>query len=144
MKNVILLFAITCILSSCASYNVAILDNNGKVLHEHKTKKVYVGMNMFIPDAIVGTLGMTASLFYPFPKVESSMGVGGGISVGSHLSNLSSTFTAIPSSIFGGGGSSSLWVTFDDINGNRISYNGNPYKLTRVSKAEIKLSKPLK
>ena len=74
---------------------------------------------MFIPDAIIGTLGMTASLFYPFPKVSSSMGEGGGLGLVSHINNLASPMTSIPASIFGGKGSGQ-WVTFDDSNGNEF------------------------
>ena len=133
-------FIITIILSSCASYNIAIMDERGNVMTEHQTQKVYVGTDMFIPDAVLGTLGAVASMFYPFPQVKSSMGVGGGVSLGAHVSNMAGIATSVPASIFGGGGGgASQWVTFDDINGQRISYNGYNYIITRVTKAEMVL-----
>ena len=142
MKNNYKFFGAICfvsiLLSSCASYNIAIMDHDGTLMQEHTTKKVYVGTDMFVPDAVIGTLGAAASMFYAFPKVKSSIGEGGGVSLGAHVSNMAGVMTAVPASIFGGGSSGGSWIIFDDINGQRISYNGYNYKMSRVTKADKK------
>ena len=67
MKNNYNFFGAICflsiLLSICASYNIAIMDHDGTLIQEHTTK-VYVGTDMFVPDAVIGTLGAAASMFY--------------------------------------------------------------------------------
>ena len=85
-------------LSSCASYHVSVMDDEGNVIKEHDTKKVYVGTGGFIPDAIIDPIVMTVSLAIGVPTVESSMGVGGGLNLKGYINKMA---TLAPTSFVG-------------------------------------------
>ena len=137
MKKINYLFAIFLIavmFQNCATYNVAIMNEQGKVVKEHTTEQVYTGTNSFVIDAIINPFVMVYSLFIPngLPTVKSSIGVGGGMSLKSYISNY---YNLSPVSFAGGGGN---WVIFDANDGNEYSYSGYPYKLEKKSKFEKK------
>jgi hypothetical protein len=136
MKNINYLFALllTAIMfQSCATYNVAIMNEKGEVLKEHTSEKVYTGTNSFVIDAVLNPLVMVYSLLIPngVPKVKSSIGVGGGISLKSYIA----TYYSLSPVSFGGGGGGN-WVIFDANDGNEYSYSGYPYQLTKKTKFE--------
>ena len=134
--NYLLTISIMAIMfQSCATYNVAIMNEKGEVLKEHTTEQVYSGTNAFVIDAILNPLVMVYSLLVPngVPTVKSSIGVGGGISLKSYIAG---AYSLSPVSFGGGGGGN--WVIFDANDGNEYSYSGYPYKLTKKTKFEEK------
>jgi hypothetical protein len=135
MKKINYLFAIffiAILFQNCATYNVAIMNEQGIVVKYHTTEQVYTGTNSFVIDAVINPFVMVYSLFVPngLPAVKSSIGVGGGMSLKSYISNY---YNLSPVSFGGGGGN---WVIFDADDGNEYSYSGYPYKLEKKSKFE--------
>ena len=53
MKKLSILFCIVGLMSSCATYNVSILDANGNVMKEHKTKKLLELICLFLMQSLV-------------------------------------------------------------------------------------------
>jgi len=138
MKTINYLFTISIIaimFQSCATYNIAIMNEKGEILKEHTSENVYTGTKSFVIDAVLNPLVMVYSLLIPngVPKVESSIGVGGGMSLKSYIA----TYYSLSPVSFGGGGRGN-WVIFDANDGNEYSYSGYPYKLEKKSKFEKK------
>ena len=128
-----LLITVLGFLSSCASYHVTVMDDDGNVIKEHDTKKVYVGTGGFIPDAVMDPIVMTVSLAIGVPTVESSMGVGGGLNLKGYINKMA---TLAPTSFVGAGSAAGQWIKFHDDKGNIVSYNGFNYSLIRNAKYE--------
>jgi hypothetical protein len=133
-KTSLLSLALIFLMSSCATFHITVMDESGKVLKEHDTKKVYVGTDAFVPDAIIDPFVMIGSLFYPVPVVKSSIGVGGGMRLNSYITKMASL---APVTLIGNGAGSSSWVIFHDDKGQIQSYNGFNYSISRNAKVEM-------
>lgn len=133
MKKIIFLTILIFSFQSCAVYNVSIMDESGKVINEHETKKVYTGTGAFVLDAVVSPFVMIYSLFVPLPAVKTSIGVGGGMTLGSYIKS----YYALSPVDIGGGGNSNNWVIFDASDGKEYSYSGFNYSLHKESKADM-------
>ncbi len=105
------------------------MDKGGEVIKEHETRKVYTGTQSFVLDAIVSPFVMVYSLFVPLPSVKSSIGVGGGITLGSYIK---SYYSLSPVDI--GGSKNSNWVIFDANDGKEYSYSGYNYTINKNTK----------
>ena len=129
MKKLFYSSIIILLFQSCAIYNVSIMDKGGEVIKEHETRKVYTGTQSFVLDAIVSPFVMVYSLFVPLPSVKSSIGVGGGITLGSYIK---SYYSLSPVDI--GGSKNSNWVIFDANDGKEYSYSGYNYTINKNTK----------
>lgn len=135
MKKVFILTLAGCVLlSSCATFHVTVMDDSGNVLKEHDTKKVYVGTDAFVPDLIIDPFVLIGSLFYPLPMVKSSIGVGGGMRIGSYINKFASL---APTPLIGNPGNNASWVIFYDDKGQIQSYNGFNYSISRNAKCDM-------
>lgn len=131
-----LLLVISILLTNCAAYHVTIMDETGTTIKEHDTKKMYVGIGAFVPDAVIDPFVMTASLFYPFPYIKSSINVNAGIDLPRYISKMTSLAPVIFISSNVNDGN---WIIFYDDKGNIISYSGFNYSLSRKSKIEFEI-----
>ena len=140
MKQLIpLSIALILMASGCATYDITVYGPDGAVHAEHTTDELYVGTDAFVLDAIIDPFVMVYSLFQPVPMLSSSMGIYGGMQLGSYISKMASL---APVSLIGGGSGSG--ITFDADDGMRYSYEGFEYSLTRQSKAEMKTREEIK
>ena len=103
-------------LSSCASYNVTVYNDDGSVKAEHVTDRMYVGTDSFVLDAIIDPFVMLYSLFIPTPSMSTSVGVSGGVTLAAYLSNLVSL---APVPFLGGGSGGANRVLFHADDGHR-------------------------
>lgn len=135
MKKLFLLLVISFLLTSCAAYHVTIMDETGKTIKEHDTKKMYVGSGAFISDAIIDPFAMTISLFYPFPYIKSSVNINAGMDLPKYISKM----TSIAPIFLNNYNNNEKWIIFYDDKGNIISYSGFNYSISRKSKIEFEI-----
>jgi hypothetical protein len=142
MKN--LMFCGICVatlLSSCATYNVTLYNEAGDVEALHTTEELYVGTDAFILDVVIDPFLMLYSLFNPLPSLVSSVGQVGGIDLGSYIAGFAA-LAPVSGVIAGDRGENR--ITFDANDGNRYSYEGFKYTLTRESIAKRKTKDEVK
>ena len=118
------------IFTSCATFQINIMNEDGGIIKEHSTAKLYVGVGALVPDAAIGIVLTAGSVFYPIPYLKSSIDINAGWNI--------QRLIMIPASLMPvrniGYGTSGSWVIFYDNNGNIISYSGFNYSITRKSK----------
>ena len=73
---------------------------------------------------------MVYSLFVPLPSVKSSIGVGGGMTLGSYIKS----YYALSPVDIGSSGNSNNWVIFDANDGKEYSYSGYNYTINKNTK----------
>ena len=106
MKQLIpLSIALILMASGCATYDITVYGPDGAVHAEHTTDELYVGTDAFVLDAIIDPFVMVYSLFQPVPMLSSSMGIYGGMQLGSYISKMASL---APVSLIGGGSGSGI------------------------------------
>jgi len=126
MKFFLSIFLITT-LTSCATYNLNIYEGNGDLKVQHISKKVFVGTDAFVLDVVASSLVMVYELFVPSPVLSSSIGVNGGVTLRSYISQFTSLVYDLEYST-----GDYNWVIIDGEDGKRHAYSGYKYTLERV------------
>jgi hypothetical protein len=128
IRLLLICFLITT-LTSCvtATYHLTVYEGNGDLKAQHTSKKVFVGTDAFVVDAVTSSFLMVYSLFVPVPSLSSSVGIYGGMDLPAYISQYTG-LVRLPSLTLG----NDNWVIIDDKDGKRYSYSGYQYKLERV------------
>jgi len=132
MKKLIYTILMLLLFQNCSVYNVSILNDTGEVTIQHETRKIYTGTESFIIDAIVNPLVMVYSLFVPLPRIHSSVGISGGMSLKSYIN----TYYTLSPITLQTSGNNNNWIIFDAKDGNEYTYSGLNYTLNKKTKGE--------
>ncbi len=127
MKKIYILFLMSFLFSSCATFQITIMDDTGKIIETHKTANIYVGVGSTVPDIVCDAVLLAPSLFYPFPYLESSdRNFLGGLGLARYLRNTIGFGGRIfPSSLI-------KWVSFTDETGKNMTITGFNYKIEKT------------